>query len=159
MDSGSGVCWQKAVIQAVKQRISQKIFAKLYRGINRYGQIRSGFLRYFLCVTICKYENDRHMCGLINGDSFIISSGCMEILIQEPKLKSIWYLPEMLASCTRYEVCSELRTGRRLTQPWSPQRTQSWNIFWKIKCKNFFGKNNVWEIQVVQLILTGRFWS
>lgn len=47
MNSGSGVCWQKAVKQAAKQRISQEINAKLYRGINRYGQICSVFSEGF----------------------------------------------------------------------------------------------------------------
>lgn len=49
------------------------------------------------------------MGGLINRDSFTVSSGYTEILIQEHKMKSIRYLPEMLGSCTRYEVCSELQ--------------------------------------------------
>lgn len=40
-------------------------------------------------VTICKYKNDRDMGGLINEDSFKISGDYMEILIQEPKMKSI----------------------------------------------------------------------
>lgn len=46
--------------------------------------------------------------GLINEDSFKISGDYMEILIQEPKMKSVWYLPEILGSYIRYEVCSEI---------------------------------------------------
>lgn len=46
--------------------------------------------------------------GLINEDSFKVSSDYMEILIQEPEMKSIWYLPEILGSYIRYEVRSEI---------------------------------------------------
>lgn len=91
MNSDRGACWQKAVIQAEKQRISQEINEKLHTGISRYGQICSVFLRvfFFFCGTICKYKNDRDTGGLINGDSFTVSSGCTEILIREPKMKSM----------------------------------------------------------------------
>lgn len=67
------------------------------------------FWVFVFSVTISKYRNDRDMGRLITRDSFTVSSGCMEILIQEPKMKSIWYLPEMLSSCTRYEVSSEIQ--------------------------------------------------
>lgn len=46
--------------------------------------------------------------GLINEDSFKVSSDYMEILIQEPKMKFIWYLPEILGSYVRYELFSEI---------------------------------------------------
>lgn len=68
----------------------------------------------------------------------------MEILIQEPKMKSIWYLPEVLGSYIRYEDRSEI---------WSQQEDEHssfglhkvcWSIFFLKMC-NFCNKW-VWEM-------------